>query len=482
MSELPILGAQPPEVDLPSVFDSRTHEDLYQEIRDAYCLDERPWIIGYSGGKDSTTALQLIWMALRGLDRAELTKPVYVISSDTMVETPVIVNYITTTLERINEAAAAEGLPIEASKVSPTVEEGFWVNLIGKGYPAPSTRFRWCTERLKINPANRFILERVGEFGEVIVVLGVRKGESATRDQVMNLHRIPGDRLSRHTSLPNAFVYTPIEDFSVRDVWTYLIEVDSPWGNDNQDLVDLYRSAQSDECPLVIDKTTPSCGNSRFGCWVCTVVTKDTSMESMIASGEEWLLPFLEFRDFLASTQLPEDKLRYRDYRRMDGKVWGNRGDGSVVPGPYTLETSRTMLRHVLEIHRHALESGPDGGGEVVREDELREIRRIWRTERQDWEDSVPKIYREVFGEDLEWLVDDTGTFGARERVLLEEACGPHDVPSEMLAKLLDVERDMMGMSRRATIFSKIDRVLKQEWRTLEEVLESMPESEEGTL
>lgn len=458
---------------LTSVFERRTIGEIHQEIRDAYLVDARPWIIGYSGGKDSTTALQLIWKAISELPAERRTKPVYVIASDTLVETPVIVDYIDTTLARINRAAKQQGLPFEASKVMPTLEERFWVNLIGRGYPAPSTRFRWCTERLKIRPANRFILERAGEFGEVVVVLGVRKGESATRDQVMSLHRISGERFSRHTTLPNAFVYTPVEEFTVEDVWTYLLQVDSPWGNDNQELLDLYRSAQSGECPLVIDKTTPSCGNSRFGCWVCTVVTQDHSMESLVSGGEDWLLPLLEFRDFLAETQDPQRKLEFREHRRMNGRIY-QKEDGSVVPGPYTLDTCRELLRRVLKIHVHIKEHGPDSSIEMITRDELREIRRIWRVERQDWEDSVPAIYREITGEDLDWVADDTGVFGAAERELLAQVSEEHEVPADLLASLLDLERNLMGMNRRSSIYAEIERMLQRDWRSREEVFSTM--------
>lgn len=164
-----------------SVFAKRSIQNIYAEIRDVYRRFPHPFVIGYSGGKDSTTVLQLIWKALEELPPEERQKPVFVIASDTKVETPVIVDYIDQTLRRINEAAATTGMPFHAEKVLPTLNNSFWVNLIGRGYPAPTSRFRWCTERLKIEPANRFIAEKVGQYGEVIMVLGVRKTESSTR-------------------------------------------------------------------------------------------------------------------------------------------------------------------------------------------------------------------------------------------------------------------------------------------------------------
>ncbi|XZW80150.1 DNA phosphorothioation system sulfurtransferase DndC [Acinetobacter baumannii] len=287
-----------------SFFETNTLKDIYTSIQEVYLSDQRPWVVGYSGGKDSTCALQLVWNALAELPKEQRQKPVYVISSDTLVETPIIVRYIDKNLENIQKKSDEQGMPFIVQKVSPRVERSFWVNLIGRGYPAPSNKFRWCTERLKIEPANDFITQRVAEFGEVVVVLGVRSAESATRAQVIAMHKIKGTKLARHSSLLNAFVFAPIESFTTDDVWNYLLQSKSPWNSDNRELVTMYRNAQAGECPLVVDKTTPSCGNSRFGCWVCTVVQQDKSMEAMVESGEEWLEPLLEYRDLLSSTQI----------------------------------------------------------------------------------------------------------------------------------------------------------------------------------
>jgi DNA sulfur modification protein DndC len=441
----------------------------YEQIRKVYLSDRRPWVIGYSGGKDSTTALQMIWYALSTLPPKDLSKPIYVISSDTLVETPKIVDYIDSSLERMNTAAERLGFPLSAHKVRPNIENAFWVNLLGRGYPAPSKRFRWCTDRLKIEPANRFILDKVAEFGEVVVVLGVRKSESATRAQVMSLHRIKGSTLSRHSTLPNAFVYTPIEDFVTQDIWTYLLQVPSPWGSNNRDLVTLYKNAQAGECPLVVDKSTPSCGNSRFGCWVCTVVTKDSSMEAMIENGEEWMEPLLQFRELLASTQDPLVKLQVRDFKRRNGQVM-LKPDGGYVPGPYKLNTRKDLLRKLLETEIAVRREGPNRDERLITKDELEQIRRIWRSEEQDWEDSVPKIYKQVTGEELEWAADEQPAFSAEERNLLDTICANNEVPSAMVAKLLDIERELHGMSRRSAVHQRLSAVFDEDWRTEDEV------------
>jgi DNA sulfur modification protein DndC len=441
-----------------------------EEIQDLYRADPRPWVIGYSGGKDSTTALQLIWYALAGLRRSELKKPIYVIAGDTLVETPVIIDYLGETLARINHHARAQGLPIEAHRVSPTTDETFWVNLIGKGYPAPSSRFRWCTERMKINPANRFIRERVAEHGEVIMVLGVRRQESATRAQVMSLRSLKGSLLSRHSKLPNAFVYTPIRDYSLDDVWTYLLQVPNPWGNDNQDLLAMYRNSSAGECPLVVDTTTPSCGSSRFGCWVCTVVTKDKAMEAMVDKGQEWLEPLLDVRDFLAETQDPVRKTKVREHVRRDGhirkKTQGTKGD-PFVRGPYRLDFCKEILRRLLVAQEEARRGAPDGREvTLIHDHELHAIRRIWRFERHDWEDALPEIYEQVTGQKLPWVADDTPTFDATDEQLLAELCADRDLSLGMVKRLLDTERELQGLKRRAGVTQRLERVLAQEWRS----------------
>lgn len=439
---------------------------LYDEVRELYLADNRPWVVGFSGGKDSTCALQIVWTALSEIPPDKRTKPVYVISSDTLVETPVIVNYIDGTLARIEHSAIAQGMPFRSHKVTPRIERSFWVNLIGRGYPAPSRRFRWCTERLKIEPANEFILDRVAEFGEVIMILGVRSSESATRAQVMSFHRIKGSCLSRHSTLSNAFVYAPIEAFSTDDVWTYLLQNPSPWGNDNRDLVALYRNAQAGECPLVVDKTTPSCGNSRFGCWVCTVVTKDKAMEAMIDSGSEWMEPLLAYRDLLAATQDPSRKAIVRDFRRRTGQISFKTDSDQVIPGPYTLNFCKELLERLLQTEKQVHQFAPLGEApQLIHESELHVIRRIWREERGDWQDSVPQIVEKVLDRKINWRADDAPAFSTGDGLLLEQTCNKYEIPTELVKRLLDIERSTQGLKRRHAIHTRIEELMNEEWR-----------------
>ncbi|MBX7132903.1 MAG: DNA phosphorothioation system sulfurtransferase DndC, partial [Fimbriimonadaceae bacterium] len=401
----------------------RTVEALLEEIRALYLCDQVPWVLGYSGGKDSTATLQLVWLALAGLSEDQRTKPVQVISTDTLVENPVVAAWVTRSLDTMRESARAQGLPILPNRLTPELQDTFWVNLIGKGYPAPRLKFRWCTERLKIKPSNAFISRVVRENGECILVLGTRKAESISRARVMEKHaqaRVR-DKLSPNASLPNSLIYSPIEDWSNDDVWMFLMQYGNPWGFENKSLLTMYQGASADgECPLVVDSSTPSCGDSRFGCWVCTLVEKDKSMQAMIQNDEEkeWMLPLLELRDELDV----QDDRHLRDFRRMNGLVQLH--NGRPIPGPYTQSSRERWLRRVLEAQTWVQQNGPAHVRELelISLPELQEIRRIWVVEKHELEDSLPKIYEEATGRGYPGApLEDNPVFGADEMQLLRE-------------------------------------------------------------
>lgn len=457
------------------------YADLYKKIQKVYLSDNRPWVIGYSGGKDSTATLQLIWSSLKNLPRKKLSKKVYIISSDTFVETPIIEVYIDRMHKLINEATKKEKLPFEAFKVMPKLKDTFWVNLIGRGYPAPYSKFRWCTDRLKIEPANRFITEKVASHGEVVVVLGARFSESTSRSGSMGKRQKIGNGLTRHSSLPNAWVYTPIEDWYTEEVWEYLLSVPSPWGSNNNDLLDMYKNAQEGECPLVIDKSTPSCGNSRFGCWTCTVVKRDISMESIIQSGEEWLTPLLEFRNWLVSISDPEYKKEIRSIQRRNGRIQYFDIDGQkrIIWGPYILSFRKKILEKLLETQNIIQKSKPDLNTCLISENELMKIRELWLFEEGDWEDSLPSIYHNITQKELNISKEDWAGMGELELNILKGICKEKGLPLKLLTDLFDAERKQHGMSRRSAIFNDIDNILKKDWRSKEEIIEELESIQE---
>lgn len=304
---------------------SKLVEMTKNKIKRIYLQDNIPWIIGYSGGKDSTCATQIIIDTLLELkkEKSKLSKKVYIISSDTMVETPMIINTIERTINGINSLAKKNNLPVEASIVRPDYDRGFWANLIGRGYPCPNQTFRWCTDRMKIEPANKFTESVIGEYGEAVMILGVREGESNSRDRVLENHTIEGKDFMRHTTQANSYVFAPIRQFTKDDVWNYLLSNKSPWGGDNEELFKLYSDSLSgEECPIMMseeDKKKTTCGNSRFGCWVCTVVSEDKSLTGFIRSGITWLKPLLDYRNWLYSIRDDEDK---RMKRRANGSIY----------------------------------------------------------------------------------------------------------------------------------------------------------------
>src|SRR5262245_40681681 len=180
-----------------------------EEIRELYLWDQIPWVIGYSGGKDSSAVLQLIWLAIRDLPAEQRKKTIHVISTDTLVEQPMVATWVDASHLKMRKAAAEQALPIVPHKLTPDVKDTFWVNLIGKGYPAPRKLFRWCTSRMKINPSNNFIRTVIRDNGEALLVLGTRKAESQRRGRQMENHErqsrraFLNERLALNAQLPN---------------------------------------------------------------------------------------------------------------------------------------------------------------------------------------------------------------------------------------------------------------------------------------
>jgi DNA sulfur modification protein DndC len=428
-------------------------EEIRQQIVETYRMDKRPWVVGFSGGKDSTALLQIVFETLLELPESERVKPLHVVSNDTLVEIPQVAQMVASSLEKIEGAAIRHRLPISVKQTTPEIEETFFVNLIGRGYPSPNTRFRWCTERMKIDPTSRYIKEVINQQGEVIILLGARKSESATRAQVMENHRLEGTVLRRHSRMPKCFVYTPIENLSTDDVWEYLLTVDSPWGNDNHGLFKLYKEAEGGECPLVIDTTTPSCGNSRFGCWVCTVVEQDRAVEGFIESGSENLRPLLRFRGFLKEAR---SRREWRERVRKNGQLVNQAGE--EVWGPFTLDARREILRQLLLVEK-------ESGLRLVSMEELLLIQRLWQQGGRsiqgptaDLQYSVARILVEVRGG------SEMGTYlellEAGVDPILESVCNERGLKAELIQRLKAEEEAVAHLQRRDRVFHKIDEIL----------------------
>lgn len=329
-----------------------------------------PWVVAFSGGKDSTLIAHVVFEALMGIPPSLRCRSVYFVSNDTLVESPLVVSHMKAVLKQIQNAADILALPIKTAVTTPSKDQTFWVLLIGKGYPSPNRSMRWCTDRLKIQPTSQFILSKVQNEGAAIIVLGVRKDESNNRRNSINAHKnLENSNLTPHNSLPGAFVFRPIVDLSTDEVWEMLASNAPPWGGKHQQLIQLYRDAAGGECPIVLSQEeAPGCGtnSSRFGCWTCTVVDKDKSLQGFVDVGKIQFQPLLEFRDWLVSIR---NDSQYRQTERRNGQIQYN--NGKHILGPFTIQARKMILDRLLAVEK-------EYGEKLITDDEVETIRAIW--------------------------------------------------------------------------------------------------------
>lgn len=327
--------------------------------------DDRPWVLAYSGGKDSTLLAHLVFQAVARIRPSQRTRHVYLVCSDTRVETPEIADHIHRSVAAMQSAARAKGLPVSCHIVTPPLTDTFWVRIIGHGYPPPSRLFRWCTDRMKIKPNNSFVREHVEPDGRVLLLMGARTEESQTRAASMEKWNI-AEEFQGHRRLPNALVWAPLRNLTTEDVWQVLVFQEPPWGGSHVPLRDLYKDAHAGECFLVTVEGTDPCGNSRFGCWTCTVVDRDRSLEGLIMSGREDYQGLSDLRDWLL--EIRDSGHEYR----MDRRKNGQEGIGPLKP-----EVRRALLDRVVELDRQL-------DFQLIGADEIRAIRLVWVSEDLD--------------------------------------------------------------------------------------------------
>jgi len=161
-------------------------ESTKQLLKQQYLQDDRPWVVTFSGGKDSSTVLHLTVEVLLELKKEKKdTKTIYIVSSDTRVEMPLIDKYFFEKIEEIKSFINKEQLNMQVAVVTPDAKDSFWSLLMGKGYPSPNQNFRWCTDKLKIKPATKFLTSLSSENKSIIMLLGVRSNESQTRQKAV---------------------------------------------------------------------------------------------------------------------------------------------------------------------------------------------------------------------------------------------------------------------------------------------------------
>ena len=361
-------------------------EAVRRVIRKEYGKRRRhPWVVAYSGGKDSTLLLQLVWETVAELPAEERKRSVLVVGNDTLVESPLVIRHLRDSMEVIHKAAEKEGLPIETQITEPCIDQTFWVSVIGRGYIPPTRNFRWCTDRMKILPTTR-LLERITRDtkGSVLLV-GTRRAESQNRQRTMDRRKVAADRMNPHSAVEGCRMFAPLADLDDDDVWMTLMQRRPPWGGTHRRLITLYRNAGGGECPLVMTKEqAPSCGSSspRFGCWTCTVVKKDRSLRGLIDSGHaeaEKMEALFDFREWLIA--LREDNDNRLPVRR-DGNA-KQRDDGSLVFGPFTLAVRRKILERLRALEKRI-------GEPLILPAEIDSIEDVW------WRDEIREDARQA--------------------------------------------------------------------------------------
>lgn len=371
-------------------------ETIRRVLRKEYQKKHRyPWLVAYSGGKDSTLLLQLVWEIVAELPPAARERRVLVVGNDTLVESPLVIRHLRDSLEVIGSAGERQGLPIETKITEPCIDQTFWVNVIGRGYIPPTRNFRWCTDRMKIQPTNRLLERITRDAKSTVLLIGSRRAESQNRGRAMDKRGVSSSRMNPHGKIDGCWMFAPLADLDDNDVWMTLLQRKPPWGGTHRRLITLYRNAGGGECPLVMTKEqAPSCGSSspRFGCWTCTVVKKDRSLRGLIDSGyneTERMQALFDFREWLI-------EIRENDANRLPVRRDGNvrrRNDGSRVYGPFRLEVRKAILERLQTLEEQV-------GGSLILPAEIECIEDVW------WRDEIREdarlaLERSIFAADL---------------------------------------------------------------------------------
>jgi DNA sulfur modification protein DndC len=301
------------------------------------------WLLAFSGGKDSTTVLVLTVEFLRRRRPAGVS--LEILYADTLLEIPPMARHAEGMLAHAEALAEAEGLPLRVQRLRPPPDQTFWVLVLGKGYPVPSFRFRWCTDRLKVRP-----MRRAAEQGDpnAVMLVGVREGESAVRDGRLRQTCGRGECGPAAVGKAGPFpAVSPIREWRSCDVWDFLVFRAPGWGWPTAGLWRLYGEDEA----------------VRYGCWLCPLVRKDRALPAAMASAEdgerEALAALAAFRErLLAISRDPGSRLP-----RPDGRL-----------GRLHREVRELLLEELRDLERRT-------GLSLLSQEEEARIRQIWEEE-----------------------------------------------------------------------------------------------------
>jgi DNA sulfur modification protein DndC len=317
-----------------------------------YGIRYRHWSIAYSGGKDSSATVTFVVSAIK---QGLVPKPesLTILYADTRMELPPLQR----TAMRLLDELRADGF--DAHVVLPDIDERFYVYMLGRGVPPPKNRFRWCTPQLKVEPMQNSLAglrERTGE--KLLMLTGVRLGESAVRDQriALSCSKDSGECGQGwfQTSTPSAVADTlaPLLHWRLCHVYDWLYFEQGRHGYDVSDIAVIYGD-----------------GDVRTGCVECNLASRDTALEHLIRDPDwEHLRPLLELKPLYAELKNPKWRKRKIDPEiRQDGQY----SENVQRMGPLTMEGRAYGLERVLGIQQRA-------GVDLINQVEEARIRELW--------------------------------------------------------------------------------------------------------
>lgn len=311
------------------------------------------WAIAYSGGKDSTTLVTLIVHLIR-TGQLDPPKRLTVVYADTRMELPPLA----ATADMLLAGFASEG--IETRKAIAPMDKRFFVYMLGRGVPPPNNNtFRWCTRQIKVDPMADELRRLVGESGgKILMLTGVRQGESAARDGriAMSCGR-DGAECGQgwyQETLPDALCDTlaPILHWRTCLVWDWLTGQLAPeWrhGYPTGFVADAYGLGE---------EGSASERQARTGCNGCPLANQDSALDNLLRNPKwSYLAPLKDLRPLYRWLREPAQRLRKQGSETM--------GDGSLKltnrMGPLTMAARRTALAAVLDIQDRCNAAAPEG-------------------------------------------------------------------------------------------------------------------------
>lgn len=237
----------------------------------------------------------------------------------------------------------------------------------------------------------------------------------------------------------------------LEEIWYIINAIPSPWGYDNSVLFNIYLDASADdyECPTVVtDKSHGSCGQSRFGCWVCTVVKDDKSMRSLIKNGHEWMQPLYDFRKQLDDERnIIENRIPFRrDGRRAVNDM-----------GPYVFSYRASILKRLLQVQYELQQR--DRNIKLISDQELIAIQVNWYRD-FNFIYQVSDIYKSIYKDSF--VMDNEKQKNKLEADLMRKVCEDNVEEGELIEQLLLLQKSKSLMQRRRGLKSEIESRLEE--------------------